>query len=112
MGRLSRTKGKVGEREVADILRRHGIAARRGVQYRGGVDSPDIVTDMQDVHFEVKRTEKLDVWGSLAQAASDAPADKTPIVVHRPNGRAWIAVLDFEAFLRLWLKAHRPGIFG
>ena len=32
-GPMSRNKGKVGEREVAELLRAHGFPARRGVQY-------------------------------------------------------------------------------
>ena len=41
----SRQKGKVGEREFAALLRVQGFDARRGVQFCGGVDSPDVVSD-------------------------------------------------------------------
>lgn len=109
MGKLSRQKGKVGEREVAELLRRHGIAARRGVQFQGGKDSPDVVSDMRDIHFEVKRTEKLSIWDAYTQANEDARDDQTPVVVHRANSRPWIAVLSLEAFITLWLKANRPS---
>jgi Holliday junction resolvase len=57
MGKMSRTKGKVGEREVAELLRANGFhAARRGVQYQGGADSPDVI-GLPGFHNEVKRTE-------------------------------------------------------
>ena len=59
-GRKSRNKGQRGEREFASELRRlFGIDARRGVQYCGGADSPDVITDFDEIHFEVKRTERL-----------------------------------------------------
>ena len=40
MGKASRDKGKRGEHEVAELLRDHGIPARRGVQYAGGTHRP------------------------------------------------------------------------
>ena len=42
----SRAKGQRGELEFASELRKlFGISARRGVQFRGGADSPDIISD-------------------------------------------------------------------
>ena len=56
----SRDKGARGERELAAELHRlFGVTARRGVQYQGGTDSPDVVSDFDEIHFEVKRTERL-----------------------------------------------------
>lgn len=111
MGRASREKGKVGEREVAELLRAHGIQARRGVQYHGGVDSPDVVSDMHDIHLEVKRTEKLSLWDAMSQATQDARPDQIPVVVHRASKRQWVAVLPFEALLGLWKRANGATIF-
>ena len=67
MGKASRDKGKRGEREVAEFLRDHGIPARRGVQYAGGADSPDVI-GFEGVHIEVKRTEALRLYPALEQA--------------------------------------------
>ena len=39
----SRTKGKRGELELAKALRLYGYDARRGQQYHGGADSPDVI---------------------------------------------------------------------
>jgi Holliday junction resolvase len=52
----SRQKGKRGELEAAKYLRSLGFtSARRGVQYSGGPDSPDVVCDeLPGVHIEVK----------------------------------------------------------
>lgn len=79
-------KGKVGERELASELRRlFGVDARRGKQYCGGSDSPDVVTDAPGVHVEVKRTERLSLYPAMKQAVTDAGAEKVPVVFHRQN---------------------------
>ena len=50
-------KGKRGEREAAKAMAEHlGCVAKRGVQYQGGVDSPDVVHNIAGLHVEVKRT--------------------------------------------------------
>lgn len=111
MGKLSRDKGKVGEREVAARLRAAGFsAARRGVQFKGGADSAD-VTGLPGHHLEVKRTEKLNLWGALEQAKKDAAAGvtgkgKAPVVVHRSSRRDWVAILPLDDFLELVKGAY------
>jgi hypothetical protein len=49
----SREKGKRGERQWRDELREQGFAARRGQQFSGGAESPDVVCDsLPWMHFE------------------------------------------------------------
>ena len=103
MGKASRDKGKRGEREVASLLTLCGYAARRGVQYQGGKDSPDVV-GLPGVHIEVKRTERLDLYGALAQSIADSGEDM-PIVVHRKNNCDWVVIqplLDWIELYRKW----------
>lgn len=101
MSKSQREKGKRGEREVAKILRDHGYdSARRGVQYSGGPDSPDVV-GVDGFHIEVKRTEQCRPYDYLKQSKSDASEDEVPIVVHRQNDKPWIVIMDFEDFLNL-----------
>jgi Holliday junction resolvase len=96
MGSFSRNKGKVGERELAhELTRVLGVAARRGVQVRGGTDSPDVVADIPDIHIECKRTERFRLYEALDQAVADA-GDKTPIVIHRQNRQPWVAVIRLD----------------
>jgi Holliday junction resolvase len=53
----SNQKGKRGEREAAAFLTDEGFPARRGQQFAGGTDSPDVVCEsLSGLHFEVKRT--------------------------------------------------------
>lgn len=102
MSKSQRDKGKRGEREVANILRDAGYSdARRGVQYHGGPSSPDVV-GLAGVHLEVKRTEKCEAYKFLEQAEDDSDEGEIPVVVHRQNGKEWIAILPFEDFLKLY----------
>ena len=65
----SRQKGKVGEREFAALLREHGFDARRGQQFSGSPDSPDVVSDaLAWLHVEVKRVQNLNLTDACAQA--------------------------------------------
>ena len=96
MGRMSRQKGKRGEREAAaELAVVFGCEARRGVQYQGGPDSPDVVLDGVAVHVEVKRTETLSLYAATDQARHDA-GGKIPLVLHRRNGKAWVAIVELE----------------
>lgn len=107
MSRMSREKGKRGEREVAEFCRSHGHQARRGVQYAGGPDAPDVVHDIEGFHFEVKRTEKFSLYPALEQALDDKKAGDIPVVWHRANERPWVVVLQAADFLALVKWAAR-----
>ena len=98
----SRNKGCVGEREFADYLKAHGLEARRGQQFSGSKDSPDVVCpDLPDVHWEVKRREAGSVYLWLEQALEDGGAGKLHVVAHRRSHKEWIAVLPMEELVRL-----------
>lgn len=101
MGRMSREKGKRAEREVAELLRAHGFQARRGVQFQGGADSPDVTHDIDGLHIEVKRTEAFRLYQALEQAKDERKAGDIPAVFHRANGRPWVVVLEADDFLTL-----------
>jgi hypothetical protein len=95
MGRMSRQKGKRGEREcAAELAAVLGVTARRGVQYQGGPDSPDVVLDGVPIHVECKRTERLSLWEAIEQAKADAPDGKVPIVWHRANNRHSVVIVE------------------
>lgn len=98
----SRAKGARGELEAAAKLREHGYEARRGQQFSGGGDSPDVVHTIPGIHLEVKRVEKGQLYEWLEQAKRDA-GDKTPVVMHKRNRREWVAILPFDALMNLLL---------
>lgn len=91
----SKQKGKRGELEFVKYLKEKGYDARRGQQFKGTPDSPDIICDSLPYHFEVKRTERLNVYDAMAQATRDA-GDYMPVVVHKKNNSKWIAIMDID----------------
>lgn len=106
MGRMSREKGKRGEREAAELLRSHGFPARRAQQYAGGVESADVI-GLAGVHLEIKRTETLRLYPAVEQAMRDRKPGDLACVLHRQNSRPWLAVLPVEDFLSLYREATR-----
>ena len=101
MGRMSRNKGKTGERELANILKAHGYDARRTQQYCGANGDADVV-GLPGVHIEVKRTESLSLYTALEQAESDAREGEIPVVFHRRNRKRWVAIMELENFLNMY----------
>lgn len=100
VGKLSRDKGKRGEREFAALCRDHGYDARRGVQYNG-LDGEDVI-GLPGVHIEVKRTEALRIYEAIEQAARDAKAGQISIVAHRRNNADWLIVTRAEDWFPLY----------
>lgn len=98
----SRQKGARGEREAAkEWARIMGGNARRGQQFSGGKESPDIVIAHKKIHVEVKRVEAGNPYQWMDQAVRDA-ADKVPVVLHRRNSRDWLLIVrlnDVPKFL-------------
>jgi hypothetical protein len=92
----SKRKGCQGEREAALFMTQQwGIQARRGQQFKGGQDSPDVVQSIKGLHFEIKRVEKLNLVEAMAQAIRDAGSN-IPIVMHRRNRSPWLLTIHAE----------------
>lgn len=99
MSKMSRDKGKRGEREAAALLRKFGFTeAARGVQYHGGPDSADVV-GLPGHHIEVKRVESFQLEKAYEQAVAESAPGEVPLVLHRKNGGRWYAILDAEHYL-------------
>ena len=71
MGRMSKNKGKRGELELSHWLTKRGHPARRGQQFQGSPDSPDVICESLPFHIECKRTEALRIYDALEQAQED-----------------------------------------
>lgn len=104
----SRQKGKRGERELAEFIRQFGFTARRGVQYQGGADSPDVVTNIPGTHFECKFTEALQLYQALEQAKTDKRDGEIPIVAHRKKNKPWVAIMPLEDLMNLLKNGPKP----
>ena len=97
----SRDKGKRGELELSHFLTDHGHPARRGQQFSGGPESPDVICKSLPFHIEVKRTESLSLYPAMQQAVNDAGEGSVPLVAHRRNKREWLAILRLDDLLEL-----------
>ena len=103
----SREKGKRGERQWRDELRANGYAARRGQQFSGSPESPDVVCDdLPWAHFEVKAVEKLNIYDAIDQARRDCGA-RVPLVAHRRSFRPWLVTMTAEVFFQ-FLRGTLP----
>lgn len=94
MATNSRRKGKRGELEAAaflnDLFPR--INARRGQQFKATADSPDVVTDWDWLHVEVKRRQRFNLAETVDKAIDEAP-DKLVLVLHRKDRGLWLATV-------------------
>lgn len=108
IGRASRNKGKVGEREAAKALmeRIPGVKIERSVQYsgrgaaRGTGGMPDLV-GLSPFHLEVKRTEKAAPYKWLEQVRTDKLSGELGVVLHRQSRKEWIAIMTMDDFCKL-----------
>ena len=106
----SRRKGVSGELEVAKILLQNGYYSRRGQQYSGGPDSPDVICpELKNFHFEVKRVERINIEKSYGQALEDAGDSQMPVVITRKSNSRWKVCMDFEDWLELVKFIYPPA---
>lgn len=109
MGRMSREKGKRGEREVRDVFRAAGItdAVRAGHrQVQADDKTPDVVT-VAGLHMEVKRQERLCIAEWVRQAEADAAlTGAVPAVAYRQNNQPWRVVVPLAYLAALVARAN------
>lgn len=102
MSASQRLKGAKAEREIVQILHRHGWGfAERTSNGRDQSARGDIAHGPAGVHLEIKRQEALSVPKAIDQAIRDANALDIPIVIHRPSRHPWYATLPLEELLPL-----------
>jgi hypothetical protein len=90
---------------VAEAL---GVTARRGQQF-SGLEGEDIVTDLDGVHFEVKRTERLNLYSAVEQSTLDAGVDDVPVVLHRKNQQKWVVIVPLDQLTQLAKRIVEHG---
>ena len=97
----SNQKGKRGERELAAWLTERGFPSRRGQQYSGSPDSPDVVCPSLPLHFEVKRVERLRLHEAMQQAIDDTGPGMVPVVAYRASRKPWLAIMKLSDLMAL-----------
>lgn len=100
----SKQKGKRGELEFCHALNKliPLANARRGQQFKGTPDSPDVLCDLP-FHFEVKRVNSLNLHKAMEQALQDCGC-LIPIVASRKDQQKdWyltLSLTDFATIVR------------
>jgi hypothetical protein len=108
----SREKGKRGERQWRDELRANGYAARRGQQFCGSPESPDVMCEeLRWIRFEVKAVERLNIREAMDQAIAECGIQKVPVVAHKRSFRGWLVTMEAETFFR-FLRGDFTGEKG
>ena len=78
------------------------MTARRGQQFAGGTDSPDVVcAELGRLHFEVKFVEALNIRSAMEQATRDAGPSKLPLVAHKTSKMPWLITLPADALFTI-----------
>ena len=92
----SKEKGGRGERLLAKELQKYGYDARRGQQFKGGADSPDVL-GLPGVHIECKFYKDPLTWAQkeqfMQQAVRDSEGKNMPAVFHKANRKEWEVTL-------------------
>jgi Holliday junction resolvase len=97
----SRAKGARGERLWRDQLRAEGFTARRGQQFSGSPDSPDVICEeLGNLHMEVKFVESLNLDKACEQATKDS-GGKHWIVAHKKKNKNWKVTMSADLFFKL-----------
>lgn len=105
MPKNSRRKGKQGELELSHELSKWGFDCRRGQQFRGGADSPDVI-GLPGIHIECKRVERLLLDDAMEQSVRDSDGtDDVPVVMHRRNGKPWKVTMRLADFMNMYVAA-------
>jgi len=104
----ARQKGARFERQVAEYLRHKGFEARRGQQFSGSPDSPDVVSDFP-LHIEAKAVEKLNLDKAFEQAVSEC-GDRPPCVIHKKNRKEILITLRLDDFIPFTRRADQDSL--
>ena len=97
----SRRKGAIGERTLANELKKYGYECRRGQQFCGANGDADVV-GLNGIHIEVKRVEKLNLDKAMEQSINDARDGEMPCVFHRKNRKPWLVTMKLEDWIKLY----------
>lgn len=110
MAKISRDKGKRGEREARDQVRNLWNAPDcvRTAQVSGKY-AGDLMGGPAGIHIEVKRYKRIASTDFMKQAVEDAAPGEVPVVLMREDGGDWLVTFrmadteDFVERIRLAL---------
>lgn len=99
----SKQKGKKGELEFVNLCKKYGFNTRRSQQYAGINNDADVV-GLPDLHVEVKRVERLNIYDAIEQAHRDKKEDELGIVAHRKNNKDWLVTMTFDEWMEIYKR--------
>lgn len=104
MGKKSLTKGKVGEREFANLMNGKRVPASGAMRYQG--KNGNDVTLPNGWEAEVKRQA-----GGMATLYKwvDDPVEKPDVVAFRSDGKGWLVTMKADRFEQL-MNLHNEAI--
>lgn len=108
MSKMSRDKGKRGEREVVNLAKAAGLEAIRTapLQTARANGAADVqLSDFPHLHVEVKRDERMSVDAMIRQAEGDMSEGHTPVVAWRRNNRPWYVAVPLPVLMELLATA-------
>lgn len=113
MSASQRRKGHDWEREVANLFRDAGFAARRGLQQpRDGSEVPDV--EVEGFWIECKRGRRTSPQAALRQAIAAVPDGRIPVAVCKDDRAEPTVTLLLKDFLTLpldgpaWAERRDP----
>lgn len=109
-------KGKSGELQLAKLLTSLGYPARRGQQFKGTKDSPDVVCDSIKAHIECKFLVQ-GLWfdtalynAAIEKAIEDAAGGRWLLFWKPVGSRVWL--LTFDAMVPRSIVTVSEALFG
>lgn len=106
MGKMSREKGKRGERQVAALFREAGYSdAHRTAQFKGKTGDAGDVEGVPGIHIEVKFQERMKLYDWMDQAVRDADShgiDSLPVVVHKQSHKDVLVTMRWEDWIQIF----------
>lgn len=106
MGKMQRTKGATGEREVANLFKKHGYEAHRSAmqQSQKNTASADVTVECEPrLWIEVKRGAQTRPMKALDQAI-EACGEKIPVAFTRDDRDTWQVWMNTIAVKKLFDK--------
>ena len=97
----SRAKGARFELEVAKILSSHGMESRRGQQFAGSPDTPDVISPDFPFHIEAKMVEKLNLQSAMDQSERDC-GTRPPCVIHKRKRKDVLFTCKLDDLIKLF----------
>ena len=106
MGKMSREKGKRGERMAASMFRDAGFSdVHRTAQFRGNTGQAGDLEGAPGLHIEVKWAEQARIYDWIGQAVRDAESNgegNLPVVIHKQNNKEPLAIMRFDDWIQLY----------